>query len=122
MSNDDAILRMCRTENRQNLMQHVQGLVTARVVRIEENGMYRLNFFGMNGQDGDSASTEARCMMPMAGGGAAYISFPNRETKSSSGSRRARRRRRSSSARSGTERTRRLHKRASRRATTSARS
>ncbi len=64
---DDAILRMCSPQYQQGHLQHVNGLVTAKVVRIEDNGMYRLQFLGMNGQDDDTPSTEARCMMPMAG-------------------------------------------------------
>jgi hypothetical protein len=63
----DALARAFAPQSAQNREQRVQGLVTARVEKIEDDGTYRLKFFGMNGQDDDDHSAPARVMMPMAG-------------------------------------------------------
>ena len=63
----DALTRAFAPQSAQSREQRVQGLVTARVEKIEDDGTYRLKFFGMNGQDDDDLSAPARVMMPMAG-------------------------------------------------------
>jgi phage baseplate assembly protein gpV len=65
----DALTRAFAPQSAQSREQRVQGLVTARVEKIEDDGTYRLKFFGMNGQDDDDHSAPARVMMPMAGAG-----------------------------------------------------
>ncbi|MEO8681354.1 MAG: phage baseplate assembly protein V [Vicinamibacterales bacterium] len=72
----DALARALAPQSAQNREQRVQGLVTARVEKIEDDGTYRLKFFGMNGQDDDDHSAPARVMMPMAGGGRGMHFFP----------------------------------------------
>jgi phage baseplate assembly protein gpV len=64
---DDFLTRALWPQTFQNREQPVHGVVTARVVRIEADGAYRLRFHGMNGQDDDDYSAPARVMMPMAG-------------------------------------------------------
>ena len=64
---DDFLARALWPQTFQNREQPVHGVVTARVVRIEADGAYRLRFHGMNGQDDDDCSAPARVMMPMAG-------------------------------------------------------
>lgn len=63
----DALTRALAPQSAQSREQRVQGLVTARVEKIEEDGSYRLKFFGMSGEDDDDQSAPARVMMPMAG-------------------------------------------------------
>lgn len=67
-STDDPLARLHAPATAQARLEQVQGLVTARVDRIEDDGTYRLRYFGMNGQDSDEVSAPARVMMPMAGG------------------------------------------------------
>ena len=56
----------------------VAGLATARVVKIEDDGTYRLHIMGMSGQDDDDESSPARVMMPMAGAGRGMHFFPEK--------------------------------------------
>jgi uncharacterized protein involved in type VI secretion and phage assembly len=49
--------------------QPISGVVTARVERLEDNGMCRLRILGMSGQGDDQDSVPARIMSPMAGQG-----------------------------------------------------
>ena len=72
----DAMVRAFAPQSAQNREQRVHGLVTARVEAIEDDGTYRLKFFGMNGQDDDDQSAPARVMMPMAGGKRGVHFFP----------------------------------------------
>lgn len=72
----DALARAFLPQSAQNREQRVQGLVTAKVEKIEDDGTYRLKFFGMNGQDDDDHSAPARVMMPMAGGKRGVHFFP----------------------------------------------
>jgi phage baseplate assembly protein gpV len=72
----DALARAFGPQTSQNREQRVHGIVTARVDKIEEDGTYRLKFFGMNGQDDDDHSAPARVMMPMAGGKRGMHFFP----------------------------------------------
>jgi len=58
--------RLLAHESYQAREQRVHGVVTATVDKIEDGGMYRLKYHGMNGQDGDDTSAPARVMMPMA--------------------------------------------------------
>jgi len=76
MDTGDAIVRAFAPQSAQNREQRVHGLITARVVAIEEDGTYRLKFFGMNGQDDDDQSAPARVMMPMAGAKRGMHFFP----------------------------------------------
>lgn len=64
----DPIVRLHGPATLQSRLENVFGLITARVEHIEDDGTYRLRFFGMNGQDDDETSHPARVMMPMAGG------------------------------------------------------
>ena len=70
------LARVLAPQSAQNRDQLVYGLVTARVEKIEDDGTYRLKFFGMNGQDDDDQSAPARVMMPMAGGRRGVHFFP----------------------------------------------
>jgi hypothetical protein len=63
----DPIARLHGPATAQSRLENVFGLVTARVAHVEDDGTYRLHFFGMNGQDDDQTSHPARVMMPMAG-------------------------------------------------------
>jgi uncharacterized protein involved in type VI secretion and phage assembly len=72
----DPLVRAFAPQSAQHREQRVHGLVTARVEKIEDDGTYRLKFFGMNGQDDDDVSAPARVMMPMAGGKRGVHSFP----------------------------------------------
>lgn len=56
----------------------VAGLMTARVVAIEDDGTYRLHMLGMSGQDDDDRSAPARVMMPMAGASRGIHFFPEK--------------------------------------------
>jgi len=73
----DPVLRICRPQAFQNREQPVAGVVTGKVERIEDDGTYRIRFFGMNpeGTD-DDTSAPARVMMPMAGNGRGMHFFP----------------------------------------------
>jgi uncharacterized protein involved in type VI secretion and phage assembly len=75
----DPVLRICRPQTYQNREQKVAGVVTGTVDRIEDDGTYRVRFFGMNpeGND-DDTSAPARVMMPMAGNGRGVHFFPDR--------------------------------------------
>ncbi len=72
----DALVRALAPQSSQNREQRVHGIVTAKVDKIEDDGTYRLKFFGMNGQDDDDHSAPARVMMPMAGGKRGMHFFP----------------------------------------------
>jgi phage baseplate assembly protein gpV len=72
----DALTRAFAWQSHQNREQKVHSIVTARVEKIEEDGTYRLKYFGMNGQDDDDQSAPARVMMPMAGGKRGMHFFP----------------------------------------------
>jgi len=74
----DPIARLHGPATSQSRLENVFGLVTARVARIEDDGTYRLRFFGMNGQDDDELSHPARVMMPMAGGHRGIHFFPEK--------------------------------------------
>jgi len=73
---DDALACALGPQSTQNREQRVQGLVTAKVDKIEDDGTYRLKFFGMNGQDDDDHSAPARVMGPGAGGQRGLHFFP----------------------------------------------
>jgi hypothetical protein len=64
----DVFDRIFAPQSFQAREQRVFGLVTANVDKIEDGGMYRLKFHGMNGQDTDEPSAPARVMMPTASG------------------------------------------------------
>jgi phage baseplate assembly protein gpV len=72
----DPLARAFAPQSHQNREQRVNGLVTARVEKIEDDGTYRLKFFGLNGQDDDELSAPARVMMPMAGDRRGMHFFP----------------------------------------------
>jgi phage baseplate assembly protein gpV len=72
----DALARAFAPQSQQNREQRVHSIVTARVEKIEDDGTYRLKFFGMNGSDDDDHSAPARVMAPMAGGGRGIHFFP----------------------------------------------
>jgi phage baseplate assembly protein gpV len=72
----DALARALGPQSTQNREQRVHSVITARVEKIEDDGTYRLKFFGMNGQDDDDYSAPARVMMPMAGGKRGIHFFP----------------------------------------------
>jgi hypothetical protein len=72
----DALARAFAPQSSQNREQRVHGIVTAKVEAIEDDGTYRLKFFGMNGQDDDDHSAPARVMMPMAGNRRGMHFFP----------------------------------------------
>jgi phage baseplate assembly protein gpV len=74
--NGDFLARALLPQTFQNREQRVNGLVTAKVASIEDDGTYRLKFHGMNGQDGDDHSAPARVMMPMAGNNRGFHFFP----------------------------------------------
>lgn len=66
----DPILRICRPQTFQSREQRVDSIVTGKVDRIEDDGTYRVRFFGMNPEgDDDDTSAPARVMMPGAGNG-----------------------------------------------------
>lgn len=73
---DDALARALSPQTVQSREQRVHGLVTARVDKIEDDGTYRLKFFGMNGQDDDDHSAPARVMGIGAGGQRGLHFFP----------------------------------------------
>lgn len=73
---NDPIARAFGPQIAQQRERRVHGTVTARVVRIEQDGTYRLRFHGMNGQDDDELSAPARAMTPMAGGGRGMSFLP----------------------------------------------
>ena len=72
----DALARAFAPQSMQNREQRVHSIVTARVEKIEDDGTYRLKFFGMNGADDDDHSAPARVMAPMAGEGRGMHFFP----------------------------------------------
>jgi phage baseplate assembly protein gpV len=72
----DPLIRAFAPQSRQNRDQAVHSVVTGRVVKIEEDGTYRVNLFGINGQDDDVHSAPARVMMPGAGGNRGVHIFP----------------------------------------------
>jgi hypothetical protein len=72
----DALVRAFAPQSYQNREQRVHSIVTAKVEKIEDDGTYRLKFFGMNGQDDDDYSAPARVMMPMAGSKRGMHCFP----------------------------------------------
>ena len=76
MDHEDFLVRACGPQTFQSREQRVHGLVTAKVDRIEDDGTYRLRFFGMNGQPTDPDFSPARVMMPMAGGKRGTYFFP----------------------------------------------
>jgi phage baseplate assembly protein gpV len=76
MDTSDVLGRALAWQSHQNREQTVHSIVTARVEKIEEDGTYRLKYFGMNGQDDDDHSAPARVMMPMAGGKRGMHFFP----------------------------------------------
>jgi uncharacterized protein involved in type VI secretion and phage assembly len=76
MSSSDLFARALAPQSAQNREQKVHSVVTAKVEKIEDDGTYRLKFFGMNGQDDDDQSAPARVMMPMAGDGRGVHFFP----------------------------------------------
>lgn len=68
---------LLRPQTFQNREQKVASVVTAKVERIEDDGTYRLRFFGMNPEEGeDDTSAAARVMMPMAGARRGMHFFP----------------------------------------------
>jgi uncharacterized protein involved in type VI secretion and phage assembly len=77
-SMSDPFARLAASATAQSRLENVFGLVTAKVDKIEDDGTYRLRFFGMNGQDDDETSAPARVMMPMAGGGHGVHFFPEK--------------------------------------------
>lgn len=72
----DPIARAFGPQSTQQREQRVGGVVTGVVTELEENGLYRLRLFGMNGQDDDGPSALARMMTPMAGNGRGMHFFP----------------------------------------------
>jgi phage baseplate assembly protein gpV len=65
---NDPLGCLLRPQTFQNREQKVASVLTATVERIEDDGTYRLRFFGMNPEEGeDDTSARARVMMPMAG-------------------------------------------------------
>jgi len=75
----DALVRAFAPQSHQNREQQVHSIVTARVEKIEDDGTYRLKFFGMNGADDDDHSAPARVMAPMAGGKRGMHFFPEKD-------------------------------------------
>jgi len=73
---DELFGRIFAPQSFQSREQRVFGIVTAIVDKVEEGGMYRLKFHGMNGQDDDDHSAPARVMMPMASGQYGMHFFP----------------------------------------------
>src|SRR4029079_17483911 len=74
---NDPIARLLRPQTFQNREQRVASVLPARVERIEDDGTYRLRFFGMNADEADDdTSAPARVMMPMAGGLRGIHFFP----------------------------------------------
>jgi uncharacterized protein involved in type VI secretion and phage assembly len=73
---DNIIQRFLAPQTADDRSRPVSGLVTARVVAIEDDGTYRLHFLGMSGQDDDDRSAPARVMMPMAGASRGMHFFP----------------------------------------------
>jgi len=74
---NDPVARLLRPQTFQNREQRVASVLTARVERIEDDGTYRLRFFGMNADEGDDdTSAPARVMAPMAGGRRGIHFFP----------------------------------------------
>ena len=74
---NDPVARLLRPQTFQNREQRVSSVVTAKVERIEDDGTYRLRFFGLNPEeDEDDTSAPARVMMPMAGQGRGMHFFP----------------------------------------------
>jgi uncharacterized protein involved in type VI secretion and phage assembly len=73
----DPLACLLRAQTFQNREQRVASIVTATVERIEDDGTYRLRFFGMNpDEDEDDTSARARVMMPMAGDRRGIHFFP----------------------------------------------
>jgi phage baseplate assembly protein gpV len=75
----DALARAFAPQSHHNREQPVHSIVTARVDKIEDDGTYRLKFFGMNGSDDDDHSAPARVMAPMAGGKRGMHFFPEKD-------------------------------------------
>lgn len=73
----DPVLRICRPQAFQTREQRVAGIVTGKVDRIENDGTYRVRFYGMNPEGADDdTSAPARVMMPMAGNRRGIHFFP----------------------------------------------
>ncbi len=72
----DILSRALAPQTFQNREQRIHGLLLAIVSGIGENGTYRLQIMGLNGQEGDDRSAPARVAAPMAGNGRGVHFFP----------------------------------------------
>jgi len=72
----DPLIRAFAPQSQQNRDQRVTAVVTGIVDKIEDDGTYRLRFFGMNGQNEDMHSARARVATPGAGGKRGLHFFP----------------------------------------------